>query len=89
MLMSKQLTCVEIISDMRRVVPGYPLLVKQVGTGKEFVFLINTEGLGGWDLYRFKSHGRIFTRVAKGFDEEKVLQLIKLLNPISYEMGQY
>lgn len=74
---------------MRDQTPGYPVLVREIKTGKEVAFFINMEGLGGWDVYIYKFDGYVFTRIAKGFTAEKVVQLVKLLNPRIYESGQY
>lgn len=75
--MSKQLTCAEILQEMRKEIPGYPILMKKKGSQKEIAALVNKDET--WDIYIYKSHGYIFTKVAKGLKTEQIIDLEEML----------
>ena len=74
----KKETCAEVIQQMRSEVEGYPVLLKKSGSSKEIMAITNDEG--NWDLFIYKSHGYIFTRVAKNIKSETLAKLEKELS---------
>lgn len=78
--MSKIQTCAEIIKEMMETTPNYPYILKVKGTQKELIAKLNEEDKTTWDVFSYKSHGYIFTKVAQKLTTKSLAELEYKLN---------
>jgi hypothetical protein len=88
-VMAKEKCCAEIILGIKNEtnIKGYPILLRERGTGKEIVAIRNKDS--GWDVFIYASHGSIFTRTATGLSSDFMVGFINEIDPTYWTRNNF